>query len=225
MIARKGAWLGGLLLAAVMPLAQAATCNVDMGQGWPVAMGNYGQGAAELLGGVHGQGLALLLLPRRGEESQLVLAPDADGQWMVRHARAQRRIHYISNDSRTFGVQLRFDQEPDIDQAPIPESLALRVIDRWQAALANAGMAERAPMMDNEQVVSVAINGQRYSGRTPACGPLYRLLDSSVLLQELAASKEKKHERRHEAIAKALDKYDERLAGAAGEQGDENGDH
>lgn len=215
MISRKGALLSGMLLAMVMPLAQARTCNVDMGQGWPAAMGNYGQGAAELLGGVHAQGIALLVLPKRGEETQVVLAPGADGQWTVRHARADQRIHYISNDRTTFGVQLRLEQEPEVEAAPIPEALALRLVDRWKGAVAMAALAERAPLMDSEQVLSFAVEGQRYSGRAPTCGPLSRLMDSSALLLELASSKEKKHERRYEAIARALDKYDERIAGDA----------
>ena len=37
-------------------------------------------------------------------------------------------------------------------------------------------------------------------------------VECDVLLEELAGSKEKRHEKRYEAIGRALDKYDEHLA-------------
>lgn len=203
----------GLAVALAMaPLLPAAACTVNMGAGWPVATGNYGEGAANLLGGVHEQGIAWLLLPRRGAESQLVLAPDADGQWWVSRARADQRIHHTSRDSSHFGVQLRLDQQPEIERAPIPAELALRLVDRWERALAAAGLAEQAPLMEDEDMLSIQLSGQRYSGRAPSCGGLPRLLGQRVLLEELVGSKEKKHEKRYEAISRALDKYDERVA-------------
>lgn len=200
------------LLLAVLPALPALACNVNMGSGWPAATGNYGEGAANLLGGVHEQGIAWLSLPRRGEESQLVLAPDADGQWWVSSARADRRIYYTSNNYNHFGVELRLDQEPKIERAPIPSDLALRLVDRWQRALDAAGLAAQAPLMEDEDVLSIQIAGQRVSGRAPSCGALPRLLGQRALLEELAGSKEKKHEKRYEAISEALDKYDERVA-------------
>jgi len=200
------------LVLTVAGMAPAWACTVDMGRGWPAATGNYGEGAATLLGGVHEQGIAWLSLPRRGEESQLVLAPDADGQWWVSRARADRRIHHTSNNYNHFGVELRLDQEPEIERAPIPAELALRVVDRWQRALSTAGLAEQAPLMEDEDVLSIQIAGQRVSGRAPGCGVLPRLLGQRALLEELAGSKEKKHEKRYEAIGRALDKYDERIA-------------
>ena len=204
--------VAALALLALAPLSQARACVVNMGHGWPAATGNYGEGAASLLGGVHEQGIAWLSLPRRGEESQLVLAPDADGQWWVTHARADERIHHISNSLTHYGVQLRLEQQPEIERAPIPAELAARLLERWQQALAAAAPASSAPLMENEDVLSILIDGQRYSGRAPACGAIARLIGQGDLLRELAGSKEKKHEKRYEKISEALDKYDERVA-------------
>lgn len=197
---------------ATAPLLPAMACSVNMGAGWPVATGNYGEGAASLLGGVHEQGIAWLLLPRRGVESQLVLAPDADGQWWVSRARADQRIYHTSRAASHFGVQLRLDQQPQIERAPIPAELAQRLVDRWERAVAVAGMAGQAPLMEDEDILSIQLSGQRYSGRAPSCGGLPRLLGQRALLEELVDSKEKKHEKRYEAISRALDKYDERVA-------------
>lgn len=201
-----------LALLAAAPLAQAQVCTLDMGPGWPAATGNYGQAAVSLLGGEHADGIAWLSLPKRGSESQLQLAPDEQGQWWVVRARAEERIHHINNDRNSFGVQLRLEQQPEIERAPIPTELAQRILAHWQRVLAQVQMAERAPVMGEEDIFSLQLNGQRYSGREPGCSALVRLLDQRALLEELAGSKEKKHEKRYEAIGRALDKYDERVA-------------
>ena len=201
-----------LALLAAAPLAQAQVCTLDMGPGWPAATGNYGQAAVSLLGGEHADGIAWMSLPKRGSESQLQLAPDEQGQWWVVRARAEERIHHISNDRNSFGVQLRLEQQPEIERAPIPTELAQRILAHWQRVLAQVQMAERAPVMGEEDIFSLQLNGQRYSGREPGCSALVRLLDQRALLEELAGSKEKKHEKRYEAIGRALDKYDERVA-------------
>lgn len=204
--------LAAALLLAASPQAAASTCPLEMGPGWPAATGNYGEGTVNLLGGNHQAGISWLSLPRRGVESQLVLAPDEQGQWWVTSARADRRIHHTSNSRTNYGVELRLDQEPEIDRAPIPAELATRLIAHWQRALSLAQMAERAPVMGEEDIFSLQLDGQRFSGRTPECSLLVRLLDQRSLLEELATSKEKKHEKRYEAIGRALDKYDERIA-------------
>lgn len=199
-------------LLAAAPLVQAQSCQAAMGAGWPAATGNYGDAAVELLGGNHQAGISWLLLPKRGQETQLALAPDEQGQWWVISARADERIHHISNDYNSFGVQLRLEQEPEIGRAPIPAELAQRIVTHWQRALSQVAMSERAPMMESEDIFSLQIQGQRYSGRQPECRELARLLEQRALLEELAGSKEKKHGKRYEAIGRALDKYDERLA-------------
>lgn len=207
----RRAVLAACLLAAA-PLVQAQVCQAAMGGGWPAATGNYGDAAVNLLGGSHQAGISWLLLPKRGEESQLMLAPDEQGQWWVTSAMADQRIHHTSNDYNSFGVQLRLEQEPDIERAPIPAELAQRIVAHWQRVLAQVEMAERAPVMESEDIFSLQLNGQRYSGRQPDCRLLERLLEQRNLLQELAGSKEKKHEKRYDAIGRALDKYDERIA-------------
>lgn len=207
-------WMLAALLAAASPLAlaDAEVCRLEMGEGWPAATGNYGDGAVNLLGGSHQTGISWLSLPKRGVESQLLLAPDQQGQWWVVSARADKRIRYVSSGYNSFGVELRFDQEPEIERAPIPAELAERIIGHWQRALSRVQMQAQAPVMGDEDIFSLQINGQRYSGRAPNCSVLVRLLEQRALLEELAGSKEKKHDKRHEAIGRALDKYDERIA-------------
>ena len=210
MIQRLGL-LGVMLLSAGLALAQ--TCSIDMGRGWPAGMANYGQAAAALLGGEPSQGVAWLDLPKRGEESQLLLEPSADGMWRVLHAVADTRIHHVVADRSSFGVQLRLQQEPKVRQAPIPEGLARRIVAAWkQVVLPLALDAREPPLIDSENAASLLIDGKRLSGHMPNCMAINRLTDINLLLVDLAGSSERKHEKRYEAIARALDKYEERLA-------------
>lgn len=214
--APKRAWLAALLAVLATPALAARQCEPVVGAGWPPAVGNYGEAAAQLLGGVAEEGLSLLLLPARGEESQVQLRRDAgSGQWSVVAGLADKRIYNWNSGNSRAGVSLRLDQQPEFAQAPLPEALAQRLLGVWTAALASSEVAASAPVTDGE-AVSFTINGERYSGLRPGCGQLEALLEQAALLTELAHSKDKKYGKRYEAIERALDKMHDRFNGDAG---------
>ncbi|KRG41352.1 hypothetical protein ARC78_11420 [Stenotrophomonas pictorum JCM 9942] len=208
--------LATLLALTTAPVLAASQCAAVVGEGWPPAVANYGDAAAQLLGGVTEEGLSLLSLPARGPESQVQLRREpGSGQWVVVAGLADKRIYSWNSGSSRAGVNLRLDQQPELAQAPVPDALAQRLLQVWAAALASSEVAPRAPVTDGE-VVSFTLNGARYSGLRPGCGRLEALLDQAALLVELAHSKDKKHEKRYADIERALDKMHDRFSGDAG---------
>ncbi len=215
-VAPGRALLALLLAALAAPALAASQCRPVVGEGWPPAVGNYGQAATSLLGGQAEDGLSLLVLPARGVESQVLLRRDGtNGQWMVLAGMADKRIYNWNSGASRGGVSLLLDQEPAFAQAPLPDALAQRLLQVWAAALASAEVATRAPVTDGE-VLSFTVNGERYSGLRPGCGQLEALLEQATLLTELAHSKDKKYEKRYANIERALDKMHDRFVGDAG---------
>ncbi|MEA5667863.1 hypothetical protein VA603_10000 [Stenotrophomonas sp. MH1] len=211
--ALKRALLIALLGLASSPALAARQCEAVVGEGWPPAVGNYGQAAAQLLGGQAEDGLSLLVLPARGVETQVLLRRDAgSSQWQVLAGQADKRIYNWDGGASRGGVNLRLDQSPEFAQAPLPDALAQRLVAAWASALATPEVAARAPVTDGE-VVSFTINGERYSGLRPGCGQLAELLEQAALLVELAHSKDRKYEKRYEGIERALDKMHDRFYG------------
>ncbi len=215
-VAPRRALLALVLAALTGPAPAASQCQPVVGQGWPPAVGNYGQAASSLLGGQAEDGLSLLVLPARGVESQVLLRRDADnGQWMVLAGMADKRIYNWSTSAGRGGVNLLLDQEPAFAQAPLPDALAQRLLEVWGKALASPEVAARAPVTEGE-VLSFTVNGERYSGQRPGCGQLEALQEQAALLIELAHSKDKKYEKRYANIERALDKMHDRFVGDAG---------
>ncbi|WP_313400470.1 hypothetical protein [Stenotrophomonas sp.] len=215
-MAPRRALLALVLAALTGPAPAASQCQPVVGQGWPPAVGNYGQAASSLLGGQAEDGLSLLVLPARGVESQVLLRRDADnGQWMVLAGMADKRIYNWSTSAGRGGVNLLLDQEPAFAQAPLPDALAQRLLEVWGKALASPEVAARAPVTEGE-VLSFTVNGERYSGQRPGCGQLEALQEQAALLIELAHSKDKKYEKRYANIERALDKMHDRFVGDAG---------
>lgn len=205
-----------LLVLLATPALAARQCEAVIGEGWPPAVGNYGQAASQLLGAAAEDALSMLVLPARGVESQVLLRRDAaSGQWSVLASHADKRIYSWNSGSSKAGVTLRLDQQPVTAQAPVPEALAQRLVEVWAQALASSETTSRAPVSDGE-VVSFTVNGERYSGLRPGCGRLEALADQAALLIELANSKDKKYERRYADIERALDKMHNRFSGDAG---------
>ena len=210
--------IGALLLA--LPTAQAwaaRTCNTDLGQGWPPAVGNYGEAVERLFDGDRQPMLSLVVLPSRGVESGISLTPAADGRdWALRSSVADKRIYNENTGSRQFGVQLRVDQEPKQLEVGMPAALAQRLVRTWQAALENEVPGDvRAPVLDGE-VVSFQLDGKRYSGSRPTCGAGRLMLQQMELLGTASDTKEKKRDRRWSDLEESLDELQELLTGAAG---------
>ena len=207
-----------LALASALPLAaQARECQFDLGRGWPPAVGNYGGAVETLFNNGRVPMLSVITLPTRGEESGVALVPGADGRaWTIRASRADSRVYHWNSSTRGGGVELRTDQEPKLYQAQIPAPLAQRLLRTWQAALEGVVPAERtAPVLEGE-VMSFEVDGQRYSGTRPDCGPGKLILQQAALLAEAADTKEKKLERRWEDLSESLDELQTLLDGKAG---------
>lgn len=201
-----------VLLAGTAP-ALAKGCEPAVGQGWPPAVGNYGEASVQLLGGAVEQGVSMLTLPVRGQESQVMLRRDAgSGQWGVLAGVADERIYNWNSERNRGGVSLVIDQQPDFAQAPVPEALAQRLVQAWRQALSMPEVSGPAPVTEAE-VVSFTVDGRRYSGKRSSCGPLQALQDQAVLLVELARSKDKKYGKRYAGIERALDRMHNRFYG------------
>ncbi len=206
-----------LLLVPASQAFAARSCTTDLGQGWPPAVGNYGEAVERLFDGDHAPMLSLVVLPARGVESGISLAPVANGQdWLLRSSVADKRVYSTSSGASKFGVQLRVDQEPEQREVAMPAALAQRLLRTWQAALENEVPADtRAPVLDGE-VVSFQIDGKRYSGSRPTCGAGGLMLEQAALLVTASDTKEKKRDRRWSDLEASLDELQELLTGTAG---------
>jgi hypothetical protein len=207
----RGLLAAAMLVVTASPALADSQCPTVVGQGWPPAVGNYGQAASTLLGGQAEDALSLLVLPARGKESQ-VLVRQEDGRWTVSAGVVDERIYNWNNSGSRVGLHLQLEQTPEFAQAPLPEALAKRLVGVWAQALSLPEVAESAPLTEGE-VLSFTVNGQRFSGQRAACGQLEALLDQAAMLVELAHSKDKKYEKRYRDIERALDKMHDRFYG------------
>ncbi|MCW4471708.1 hypothetical protein OK345_04200 [Xanthomonas sp. H13-6] len=203
-----------------LPAAQAwaaRTCSTDLGQGWPPAVGNYGEAVERLFDGARTPMLSLVVLPPRGVESGVSLTPAGDGQdWILRSSVADKRVYNWNSNSRGGGLELRVDQSPKQDEVPMPAALAQRLVRTWQAALEGEVPADvRAPVLEGE-VLSFQVDGARYSGSRPGCGAGKLMLEQVSLLVTASDTKEKKRDRRWSDLEASLDELQQLLTGAAG---------
>jgi hypothetical protein len=208
-----------MALLALLPAAQAgaAGCSIDLGRGWPPAVGNYGQAVETLFDGKSQPALSLVTLPKSGVETGVALLPGTDEQeWTLRFSRADKRVYNWNNSARQGGLELRVDQEPDQYQVRIPAALAQRLMRSWKAAL-NAGVPadRKAPVLDGE-VLSFMVDGERYSGTRPECGAGKVIMKQVALLIEASDTKEKKLDRRWQDLDESLDELQQLLGGNAG---------
>ncbi len=206
-------------LAAAVPTSALAwgSCTVDLGRGWPPAMGNYGEAVEKLFDGEKVPALSLVTLPARGVETGVALYPGIDGgDWTLRYSRADERVYnWVVSGGRS-GVELRTEQVPESFEIPIPATLANRLLSGWNTALDQMSPPERAaPVMEGE-VLSFVVNGVRYSGTRPTCGAGELMLEQAALLIEASEGKEKKRERRWNEIESSLEELQQTLAGNAG---------
>ena len=192
------------------------SCSVNLGRGWPPAVGNYGGAVEKLFDGDSVPAVSLLTLPARGAESGLSLLPAEGADWKLRYSRAEQRVYNRVETGQRSGVELRTAQTPEVFEIPIPATLAQRLLSTWGTALGQMTPAERAaPVLDGE-VLSFVINGVRYSGARPTCGAGELMLQQAALLIEASEGKEKKREKRWNEIESSLDELQQTLAGPAG---------
>lgn len=205
-----------LVLMLLAPAAHAAECELPLGHGWPPATENHGAAVEGLLVADAAPALQLTWLPARGEESTLMLLPPADGRgWMLRHAQAAERVDHRESISGGSRRVLRVEQAPEVVEVPVPASLANRLVDGWSRTL-QAGVApDRAARFHEGDVLSFVIDGARFSGTEPGCGP------GEVVIELAEALIDAAHEgdpddlpKRWDELWQTLDELDEELADA-----------
>jgi len=204
-----------LSLAPLTALAWGS-CSVDLGRGWPPAVGNYGGAVEQLFDGNKTPALSLVTLPARGVESGLSLLPADGREWTLRYSRAEQRVYNWVDDGVRSGVQLRTEQTPEAFEIPIPAALAQRLLKSWSAALAQMSPDGREARVSDGEVLSFVVNGVRYSGTRPTCGAGELMLQQAALLIEASEGKEKKRDKRWHEIESSLDELQQTLAGTAG---------
>ncbi|QNP41652.1 hypothetical protein [Lysobacter solisilvae (ex Woo and Kim 2020)] len=218
---RRAACTGLLLaMAFAAPLAHAdeAQCRIALGRGWPPATENYGTAVEKLLSGDQPVAWGFTLLPRTGAESGVQLIPDpAGGDWTLRHAVADERVHAWSGGK----LELRTQQTPDVEQAAIPAAVATRLIEDWRHALgAVAVEGSQAPFSEEDTwlfVVGDPASGDvlRVSGLRPDCelGELMR--EQIDLLIEASDEGDEKRAKRWRQLGEQLDRMRQMVDGPA----------
>jgi len=207
------------LAASAVPASALAwgSCSVNLGRGWPPAVGNYGGAVEQMFDGNTAPALSLVTLPARGVETGMSLLPGTDGaDWTLRYSRAEERVYNRIDTGTRSGVELRTQQTPERYEIPIPGALAKRLVNTWNTALGQISPdGHDAPVLDGE-VITFVVNGVRYSGARPTCGAGQLMLQQAALLIEASEGKEKKREKRWNEIESSLDELQQTLAGSAG---------
>lgn len=205
-----------LLVAALVfaPLAHADddACKLAVGRGWPPATENYGSAVEKLFAGEQQPAWSFTLLPKMGAESGVLLIANPDGgEWTLRRAVADQRVHYWSATR----LELRTQQTPEIDEASIPAEVATRFIADWREALSTAAPdGSAAPFSEGGTWLFVA-GDLRVSGLEPGC-ELGKLMREQIdLLIEASDEGDEKREKRWRQLGESLDRMRAVLGSAA----------
>jgi len=218
--ARAAALLGFALLAGGLPAyaSDDETCQFDLGRGWPPATENYGSAVEQLLAGDASPALMLTRLPAYGAESGLQLVAGAgEGDWSLRFSRPDQPRDAGAGAQR----ELRMDQQPDVQEVPMPAALAARVVADWKRVLASLVPADRPATFHDDHTALLVIDGERVSGVVPDCGPGALLGEQLALMIAATDDGENKRAKRWTRLAQSLDELEQSLgpaaAGLAGE--------
>lgn len=201
-----------LLVVALLlaPAVQAEdTCKLALGRGWPPATENYGSTVERLFAVGSQPAWSFTLLPKTGAESGVLLIPAVeDRDWTLRRAVADERVHYWSASK----LELRTNQEPELNDAPIPAAVATRFVREWRRALSIAApQGSAAPFSEKDTWLFVA-GDLRVSGLAPSCelGELMR--DQIDLLIEASDEGDEKRQKRWRQLGESLDRMNKVLA-------------
>jgi hypothetical protein len=201
-----------LLVAALVfaPLAHADDdgCKLALGRGWPPATENYGSAVETLFAGEQQPAWSFTLLPKMGAESGVLLIANPDGgDWTLRCAVADQRVHYWSATR----LELRTEQTPDVDEARIPAEVATRFIEDWRKVLSTAAPeGSTAPFSEGDTWLFVA-GDLRVSGLEPTC-ELGKLMREQIdLLIEASDEGDEKRQKRWRQLGESLDRMRDAL--------------
>jgi hypothetical protein len=208
--------IAGLLLAATLLAALPAAaqeCQVKLGRGWPPATANYGGAVEQLFNGPAPPVLSLLWLPSSGKETGLALIQGAEGApWTLRYSEADERVYRWSGNA----LVLQTEQTPEQESVPIPAALGQLLLKVWGDALRQSVPSTVAASFHEGSVLSAVVDGVRFSGPLPDCGPAERILRQAELLIEASGEKESKRERRWSQLDTSLQELQRSLAGQGG---------
>jgi hypothetical protein len=205
-----------LLLLLAMPAAHAAECELGLGLGWPPATGNHGDAVEALLASGTPPALQLTWLPTRGVESALMLVPPANGgAWTLRHANPAQRVDHRESISNGVRRVLLTDQQPEVREVPIPETLAGRLVEGWTRTLQSGVAADQEARFHDGEVLSFRIGDDRFSGPEPRCGAGELLIEQAEALIDAAGERDPDDfPKRWNALWRLLDELDRELATA-----------
>lgn len=198
---------GALALFAALLLAPQAQaggeqCRLAVGRGWPPATENYGTAVEKLFAGDNATALSFTLLPRTGRESGLLLVPSNNGgDWMLRYAEADERVHYWGPTQ----LELRTQQTPEFHDVPIPARVATRLVQYWRRALAVAAPEGSTAPFDEADAWLFVAGDLRVSGLRPECELGAQLRDQIDLLTKATGEGPEKRERRWRQLGEMLD--------------------
>lgn len=203
------------LLASPLASAQKNSCANTLGRGWPLAGQNWGAAVEQLfsVGLTEPPALSLTRLPEKDNESGLMLIPSAAGiasgdDWTLRYVEADKRVRYWKGDN----LVLRVEQEPEINDVPIPADVATELLDVWYRALSVASPVGAPAMFDDTEAWTFAIGSLRASGPPPRCGAFAKMREQVELLIEASDERAGKRERRWEQLQALTDELSATLA-------------
>lgn len=199
----RRAILAAALLFAPLAHADDEQCRLALGRGWPPATENYGKAVEQLFAGDRPPALSVTLLPKAGAESGVLLVADPyGGDWTLRRAVADQRVHYWSATR----LELRTEQTPDVDEASIPAEVASRLVEEWRHALSIAAPeGSAAPFSEDDTWLFVA-GDLRVSGLRPGCELGELLREQIDLLIEASDEGEEKRQKRWRQLGESLDR-------------------
>ncbi len=203
--------LTAALWASASALAQE--CPVKLGRGWPPATANYGAAVERLFNGDVPPALSMTWLPGNGKETGLLLLKGAEGvPWTVRYSEADKRVHRWVRNS----LVLQIEQIPEQATMPIPPALGQRLLEVWGDALRRL-VPETTPAAYYEgDVLTAVVDGVRFSGPLPDCGPAGLLLQQAQQLIEASEEKEPQRERRLRELDASLQALQQSFASQSG---------
>ena len=195
------------LIVAVLLLAPVARaddeCKLALGRGWPPATENYGSAVERLFAVGSQPAWSFTLLPKVGVESGVLLIPAVDGRdWTLRRAVADERVHYWSATK----LELRTNQEPELNDVPIPATVAIRFAESWDRALSMVAPEGSAAPFSEKDTWLFVVGDRRVSGLEPTCelGELMR--EQIDLLIEASDEGDEKREKRWRQLGESLDR-------------------
>ena len=199
----RAAFLVAALLLAPTAHADDEQCRLALGRGWPPATENYGKAVEQLFAGDAQPTLSFTLLPKTGVESGLLLIADPrGGDWTLRRAVADERVHYWSASR----LELRTAQTPGKDDALIPAAVATRLVEEWRHALSIAAPeGSTAPFSEEDTWLFVA-GDLRVSGLKPTCELGELLREQIDLLVEASDEGDEKRQKRWRQLGESLDR-------------------